>query len=325
MLSLWVVAGCSSRIYTPKHCDGVIFILTRLTYNQENFSPWLVASALQAACNGGNWNISPLDPDIYYTGPYQGESNKSCGACQGRGISTWSQWSLNCTASDIAIGQFLVTIPPGLSIPSWAYLNYSSSFSNRNSSINWNSDVGWNSGVSRNSATGTPTSTGTPHKKSNQTGAIAGGVVGGVVGLALIAMTVYALMRSRNTTPQVSTPQISSGDGEKSALAVSACSGGFPSPIVPMQTEPCNYYNPSDPSTSPNASAPTLPSYAPAVVSSGNVAAYYHPQNPGALPTNGSLSGHPLVIEGEARIQKTVICIIVFVSFKERRTHEDAT
>ncbi|KAF8510892.1 hypothetical protein BU17DRAFT_69881 [Hysterangium stoloniferum] len=272
MFSLWaiaVVALVSTRRSIETTTTTATCITDLWTFNQEGSSPCLVGSGLFGACDGGNWNVPPLNQFSYYSGPYEDDENK----CQCTTVLyslMWNQWKTNCTASDITIGQFPVTIPSGLSIPSWAYLDVTTLGVWDSAAALANHDSGASDSTVAGSATGNPSSTGTPsstvtpssiltpHKTSSQTGAVAGGVAGGLVGLVLIAIAVYALMRRRNTTPQVSI-----GDGENSGLV-----------------------DPSDPSTFPNASAPTLRSYVPVAVAPGNVTAYYHPQNLGSLPPN---------------------------------------
>ncbi|KAF8487545.1 hypothetical protein JB92DRAFT_1508378 [Gautieria morchelliformis] len=105
------------------------------TFNQEDVSPCLVAASLQAVCKAGTFSIPALTPGLHYTGPLAGFSNActcstvtysmvaACAACQGGIIDTWTDWETNCTASQISLSSFPLTIPLGTTVPSWAYLD----------------------------------------------------------------------------------------------------------------------------------------------------------------------------------------------------------
>jgi len=313
MFSLWVVAvvGLASAQPTSASATTSVTCTTdEWAFNEDNLSPCLVASALEAACNGGTWNIPPLAPNSQYVGPYQGQSNKcvcstvvyslvsACGACQGGGITTWSHWSFNCTASDITLSQYPHNIPPAISIPSWAYLSVitadvwdpSAALAAHNSGAP-DSTVATSatatSATATSASTGIPSSTGTPTKNSNHAAAIAGGVVGGVVGLALISIGVFVLIRQFNKAPPVS-----SGGREMFDLAASpAPFHGIASPPLSMQAEPQRFYDPSDPSTFPSSPCPTFPAYAPSTTASDSAATSYHPHSPQPVLTHGIPSG----------------------------------
>ncbi|KAF8514088.1 hypothetical protein BU17DRAFT_94777 [Hysterangium stoloniferum] len=297
MFPLWVSAvvgiayihRISATATTEAICTADLW-----TFNKDSVSPF--ASDLQAACSGGIWDTPALTLGLSYIGPKQDQANKctcstvvyslisACGACQGGTIITWSQWSLNCTSSDITLSQYPLTIPQNTSIPSWAYLNVtgtnvwdpSAAFADHNSGAADSTAVP--------SATGIPTSTG---KKSNPAGPIAGGVVGGVVGLALIAVGVFVLMKRRNVVRPVS-----GGEKEKIDLAASpSFHGGYPSPSFQMHTDPHKLYDPSDPSTFPRSPAPTSPTQAPSMIASDSVATYYNRQSAHSLPAQSRPGG----------------------------------
>ncbi|KAF8510583.1 hypothetical protein BU17DRAFT_70018 [Hysterangium stoloniferum] len=248
----------------------------------------------------------------------------ACAACQGvePGITKWSEWIQNCSPSDILISQYSMPIPQNISIPSWAYVNVatldewdsSAAFYIHGLSVSDSAAVASATGTSGLpnttsiasatatdgvsnttevatvtgviASTGTVASAGALSKKSNHTGTIAG-VVGGVVGLALIAVGVYILVMRRHNT----TSPASRGDAEKFHFAASTSSSGFLPPTVATPTEPKRLYDPSDPSTFPDTYAPSLP-HAPATGASDSVAAYNHPQNRLSSPASGKPSTH---------------------------------
>ncbi|KAF8514086.1 hypothetical protein BU17DRAFT_94775 [Hysterangium stoloniferum] len=287
MFSVWalaIVALAFPYRSSATATTTVACITDEWTYNQDHLSPCLVASALQAACDGGSFGFFQPGMSVHWVQigiisvpPQTDQTN-------GNNIITWSQWSFNCTASDITISQFPITIPPAIAIPSWAYLNvttpnvwdYAAALAVHNS--------GAPDSTAAPSATGAPASAGTVRKKSNHAGAIAGGVVGGVVGLSLIAIGVFLLMKRRNTT----TP-VSNGGREKFDVAASPTSSrGFPSPTFPMQADWQRYYDRSNPRTFPDSS---LPVYVPATATPDSVVTYYHPQGPQSLPPDSPPGG----------------------------------
>ncbi|KAF8514457.1 hypothetical protein BU17DRAFT_94568 [Hysterangium stoloniferum] len=312
MFPLWVVAviclasthGSSARALADVTC-----ITDRWTFNGNNASPCQVGSELQSQCNGGNWDVTRLAPNAQYSGPNEGQSNA-------RSFPTLSQWNFNCTPSDITMGQFPIKLKPGLSVPSWAYLNItaadvwdlSAALAVHNSGApdttslppasgtisppaNGTTSADLATGITTSpsateapSAPGSTTSTSTPGKKSNHAGPIAGGVVGGVIGLVLIGVGAFVLVRRHNTAASAS-----SSDKEKFDLAAT------PSPFIeyawlsfPMQndSEPQKLYDPSDPSTFPRT--PVFPTHVPPFATPDGVSTGYHPQNPlSLLPESG--------------------------------------
>ncbi|KAF8500572.1 hypothetical protein BU17DRAFT_102486 [Hysterangium stoloniferum] len=150
------------------------------------------------------------------------------------------------------------------------------------------------------SATGAPASARTARKKSSHAGATAGGVVCGLIGLSLITIGVFILMRRRNTTT------VSNGGREKFDVAASPTSSrGFPWPTFPMQADWQRYYlntscylDPSNPRTFSNSSGPTLPVYVPATATPDSVITYHHSQDQSFLPDSppgGRYTGDPQI------------------------------
>ncbi|KAF8524010.1 hypothetical protein JB92DRAFT_2882341 [Gautieria morchelliformis] len=188
------------------------------TYNQEQQSPCLVAAAFQSACNSG---IPALASDQAYAGPKMGESSpcqcstvvysvfSACGACQGALFNPWTDWMTNCSASDISISRFPPSLPSGLTVPAWAYLNVTVSImlaalGTRLHLPHWpriantgRPGVGIPDGSgTATSTTASSTSTSTTFTFTTHSSTASfnpGGVVGGVVGSGVLGSLGYAL------------------------------------------------------------------------------------------------------------------------------------
>lgn len=155
----------------------------------------------------------------------------------------WSTWNANCTAA-IYESVYPEPIPPGTSVPSWAYLdvhqsdNFNVSAAQLNQQENHpESSAG---GPSPTSGAGSPTgsggsalntalpASGSSSKHSN-TGAIVGGVVGGIGGAAILAGIAFFFwgrhkrnVAGRSTTnadTSVLTPGVTFDGDQKSAAA----------------------------------------------------------------------------------------------------------
>ncbi|KAF5315962.1 hypothetical protein D9611_004846 [Ephemerocybe angulata] len=238
------------------------------TFNSKNQSPCVVASALAGVCVGGDFTLTPLEPDFVYLGPSQAAATpcrcssvyysllSACGTCQNRNYISFPR-----------------DLPQGVAVPHWAYQNVT---------VNdgWvladaQADTGAEvtaAPASSTSASGSGSATGSnspqntngpagPTRKSSNTGAIAGGVVGGIVGLALIGALIFFFLRRRRqqkvpasaqytAAPMMSPPPMMQantptplgyGDGS-SHYQHTGGSGGMPAPQV---------YNPDNPSTFP--------------------------------------------------------------------------
>ncbi|KAF8575313.1 hypothetical protein K439DRAFT_1665100 [Ramaria rubella] len=226
-------------------------------------SPCLVAAALQGACNSGKWNIPSLTNGEQYSGPLQGQSNKcqcstvvfsvisACGACQGGTVATWSEWMANCSASDISISAFPEPIPPGISIPAWAFLNITNNGT-------WDPSAAESISNAHAPDISSP-STSSSVKKPSHTGAIAGGVVGGLLALILVvaAATAIFLRRRQKMRPGPGEPLREKTDVERHpSIRYSVTPGA-----LPIQ-DPPKLYDPSDPSTFPTSLTSSDPMYA---------------------------------------------------------------
>jgi len=89
------------------------------------------------------------------------------------------------------------------------------------------------------------------HSSSNHAGAIAGGVVGGVAGLALIALALFLLMRRRQTKGGTPAAQTKVADYSSSEVTSGTLRpGGYWGQQPPDQVLP-TVYDPNDPRTFP--------------------------------------------------------------------------
>ncbi|KAF8524012.1 hypothetical protein JB92DRAFT_1495761 [Gautieria morchelliformis] len=196
-----IIVGIALSIYIfPCQTTNATCITDFWTYNQEQQSPCLVAAALQSACNGGKWSVPALASDQAYGGPKMGESSpcqcstvvysvfSACAACQGALVNPWTDWMTNCSASDISISRFPLSLPSGFTVPAWAYLNVTASgtWSANASLISHDSGIPDGSGTATSTtASSTSTSiTSATHSstKSLNPGTIIGPVVSGVLG-----------------------------------------------------------------------------------------------------------------------------------------------
>ncbi|KAF8520977.1 hypothetical protein JB92DRAFT_1860377 [Gautieria morchelliformis] len=171
------------------------------TFNQDQQSPCFVASSLLAACNGGTWLVPAIDSNTMYQGPASGaESNgcqcstivysviSACAACQGAAVNTWSNWSSKCTRGDIHNSSFPLTMPPGLTVPTWAHLDVTAGNS-------WDINAAMNNHASNLPSNLTSTNSSSQH--SANVYAIAGCILGGFVGLVLLGLIAVLLYRKR--------------------------------------------------------------------------------------------------------------------------------
>ncbi|KIM87187.1 hypothetical protein PILCRDRAFT_303122 [Piloderma croceum F 1598] len=101
--------------------------------DSRNQSPCVVAAYMQGACTNGEYIVQPLAPSYHYIGPTVKQDNpcqcstvvyslmSACGMCQNRTIEGWSAWQTNCSV--VYTQQFPESIPFGINVPGWAYLD----------------------------------------------------------------------------------------------------------------------------------------------------------------------------------------------------------
>lgn len=236
--------------------------------NSKGQNPCLVAAYLQAACNNGNWHVVALPNGSHYTGPQQDETNacqcstvtfsliSACGLCQNRKVERWSDWSFNCTA--IFPQEFTLNIPANTAVPAWAYLDVQPLDQIDLTAAQADTYAPESTGTAAATGTAITTPSGAPFptgsSKSSNAGAIAGEVVGGVVGLGLIAgaIIIYFARRRRS--------QRAHGNAHVSPFS--------PPPLSPPMSQHYGYptagatpaprrlYDPGDPSTFPSSPPP---------------------------------------------------------------------
>jgi len=301
--SSYTTRKCLSTAWTSG-CLTVAVFVTLVDFNwmsnSKNQNPCVVAAYLQGACNGGQFTVDPLPNGTHYTGPYGDEQNEcqcssvtyntvsACGLCQNHTIVSWSSWDTNCTT--VYPGVFPPGIPDGTAVPQWAFQDVTTSGlfnvtlaqstgDNPESTASHAQSTG-SAGATATAAsaslTPAPTSSASSGSKTN-TGAIAGGVVGGVVGLALIAGAAIFFLRKRRSQIPLS---------DQSGAGVLSPSSGF-SDTVPFNAQMAQprLYDPSDPST-----FPTSPATATTGLSSSQGATNYSSYS---VPPGGHYSGVP--------------------------------
>ncbi|KIM48891.1 hypothetical protein M413DRAFT_438065 [Hebeloma cylindrosporum] len=186
------------------------------TINSMGQTPCLVAAFLESQC-GIPTAVNAIPPGTHYLGPNSAQQNpcicssvtysmvSACGACQGLTYVNWTTWSRSCLGVELTT--YPKRIPQQTEVPIWAYLNVtltnggfdpataqqalianttavpsiapSSSTSQASASAN---DLFTTAPIPSSSLSASNSSDGKGHSNA---GAIAGGVVGGLVFLAI--------------------------------------------------------------------------------------------------------------------------------------------
>ncbi|KAL4067924.1 hypothetical protein V8B97DRAFT_2021726 [Scleroderma yunnanense] len=249
--------------------------------NSKTQNPCLIAAYVQGVCSSGQFTVDPLDPNTHYVGPYVDEANPcecntitynliaACSICQNRTYIAWSSWSTNCTT--IYPNVYPENIPSGTAVPNWAYQDVTTSDLFNVTLAQSVGDAPESTATKAQStatavtsstltpstgggSSGTVTQSPTPSSSSSKsnTGAIVGGAVGGVVGLAAIAalITWFCVRRRRQAKPP-SAMYDGTTPGTNSMYTAT-------NPFTPPVTQP-RLYDPSDPSTFPTSPpSPTI-------------------------------------------------------------------
>ncbi|KAI9571583.1 hypothetical protein HD554DRAFT_2302235 [Boletus coccyginus] len=242
--------------------------------NSKGQNPCVVSAYLEGACNDGQFTVAPLPTSAHYAGPHADESNQcqcssvtyntisACGLCQDRAIIGWSIWDTNCTT--VYPGVFMPGVPAGTAVPHWAFQDVTASDlfnvtlarsvgdNPESTALNSAKSTGSVNPVSTvASASNNAESTGSVYPVSRT--ATAGGAVGGVVGLALIAgVVVFFVMKKKRsqTSPSVHYTAAPTSSVPPSGVNADTI------PFVPKMAQP-RLYDPSDPSTFPASQPPT--------------------------------------------------------------------
>ncbi|QRV76483.1 hypothetical protein RhiJN_04498 [Ceratobasidium sp. AG-Ba] len=269
--------------------------------NSKGQNPCKVSAYLSAECNQGQWNV----PAIGNQGPYNHPTGEFANLCrcntvvynllsdrsnsQGGNVGNWVDWISNCTAGNTTIGRYPLPLPDGTAVPSWAYLDFTQQDSFQ---------VTQAQQYASNNAP--PESASVPGQLQTSAGAIAGGVVGGVLGLALLGLIAFILIRKKKQQTNLA-PSEKYGDhtqpdsgypvqqpysaGHYTPVPADNTGynpgQGYVQPYAVPNTPGTTYkrpYDPSDPSTFPSTPAPT--NNAPTVYSH-NQTDYIHQSRPG--------------------------------------------
>ncbi|KIJ23221.1 hypothetical protein M422DRAFT_276249 [Sphaerobolus stellatus SS14] len=189
----------------------------------------------------------------------------ACSICQGGLFNPWSTWITNCSQIDISIGKYAITLPQGLAVPTWAYLNptITGTF-DENQAIQIANDA---SHAPDSTAAPTPTTTSGSGSfsgnSSSNAGTIAGGVVGGIAGLAILAFLIFFILcRRRNTKPHDQYAQEKLDLGSPPTTSVNTDAYSQPHTIN-SSSIPMKLYDPNDPSTFPKTPVCTYPTSTP--------------------------------------------------------------
>ncbi|TFK30079.1 hypothetical protein FA15DRAFT_663423 [Coprinopsis marcescibilis] len=269
----------------------------RWSFNSRDQSPCFVATQLAGACVGGDFRLPPLGEGFVYLGPNREVVNacrcssvyysvlSACAECQGRNWVTWTDYNDNCTA--VNLQQFPAQIPTGVSVPQWAYLDVS---------VDDTFDVSLAQAARGPEATG-GTSPNLPGGGSGgsqvNAGAIAGGVIGGVAGLALIGLLIFFILRQKKKNKTPPSAQYAASQPESTSIPPYT-----PPPMSYGNTgdgstypsaNPAKVYDPNDPSTWPSNS------FSPSPQNTGNQSS-----NHGAFPVNSNPGYVPQVNTGHS-------------------------
>ncbi|EUC56217.1 transmembrane protein, putative [Rhizoctonia solani AG-3 Rhs1AP] len=263
----------SPAIAAPR--SNATCITEHWSMNSRAQTPCLVASYLCAVCNsnesvceadsilgtGGTvrYGIIPGTASICMCNSVLWNLVSACTLCQRELPSNWALWKETCPASMTNIGRYPAPIPAEVTVPSWAYYDFTTSgifnpatasqlFGPESSAI----PVATNTRRPAPSSTSTETS----NVSRSNTGAIVGGAVGGVLGLGLIALVAFVLTRKqKHEDPATSyseasykppiTTQLNTGNPIVEQVSVYQ--------LGPQLTPTSKYkpYDPNDPSTFP--------------------------------------------------------------------------
>ncbi|KAF8743451.1 hypothetical protein RHS02_03225, partial [Rhizoctonia solani] len=235
-------------------------------FNSRGQSVCLVGAYLGAQCTTDNtFKVEALSGD----GPYGFDSDaannclcnsvmwnlmSACALCQGKAFGSWGQWMASCPLSMITVGKYPIPLPKGVTVPSWAYYDFTNSG-------NFDPAMASQNSGPESSAIAAPTSTGpnstatdvnpnptmTQSQSSSNTGAIVGGVIGGVLGIVLICLIAFVLVRKRKQQePTINHPRPSQNQQMAAQPNLATPIAGHAAPYQP--STPNSEYKPYYPS-----------------------------------------------------------------------------
>ncbi|KAJ4497937.1 hypothetical protein C8R41DRAFT_916962 [Lentinula lateritia] len=236
---------------TAQDTDAVCTLASlQWSFNTEKQSPCAVASSLLGVCSGGDYKVVALpDIDTEYLGPSIDAANpcqcntvvyslmSACALCQNGTTITWSEWITNCAP---IYTTFPKPIPDGLRVPAYAYLDVETqdtfdanaamqdanatestalpSTTSTTSSTQSSVTVSQTSSAPASVSSTSSTSESLTAPNDPRSNAIGGGVVGGILGLALLLLLIgcsIAFRRRRRIRALLQTDS----DSEQGALS----------------------------------------------------------------------------------------------------------
>ncbi|KZP19549.1 hypothetical protein FIBSPDRAFT_932842 [Athelia psychrophila] len=249
-------------------------LMTTLALDILASTPWVVLRQAQAA-------------GFMYAAPTKESANacecssvtyslwQACGMCQNGSYDGWSDYKSNCIAAGVTISflTFPEPIPAGTAFPAWAYLNVTNDFNiaaaqaaiagpesmapipTSTSTVFVSASTSTSTlfipSSTNSTPTNSPSTTSNPSsvtRKSSNTGAIAGGVIGGVVFVtALAGLTVY-LLRRRKRSHAAPSDVYYGGESQMSPPPMSDRTS-----FAQQQQPLYRPYDPSDPGTFPES------------------------------------------------------------------------
>jgi len=217
MLRRLLVVSALLRSVLGQHTEAVCNVSSlSWSFNSLNQSPCLVSAYLANPCAlNADFDVPAIGPGIHYTPPIVTNLCvcntviysllSACALCQGGDVDPWTDYTTNCTGTS-PDGTYIPTIQTGTAVPKWAYqlveatnrFNATLAQSVGDTPENFTSPATTTSSASfTSSISPSPTHSNSPSGGSHL-GAIVGGAVGGVCGIALIgAVIAYFLIRSK--------------------------------------------------------------------------------------------------------------------------------
>ncbi|KAH7344148.1 hypothetical protein B0J17DRAFT_645413 [Rhizoctonia solani] len=277
--------------------SGAICVDLEWSFNSRGQSPCWVAAYLAAPCtkdntfeipaleNGGSYSFNSSLPNACVCNSVVWNLVSACALCQ-RGLSGgWREWRSSCPDNMVNVRKYPIPIPTGVSVPSWAYYDFTvsdtfnvdiaseqSGLESSAVSVATSTPVPVSNPTSAvtgaNGSTSTPNPIKSQPESSSNTGAIIGGVVGGVLGIGIIGLIAFVLARRGRPEELVTNyPQASHQPPMNTAFNVATPMAGhvpshqFGAPSPPVSTPEYKSYIASHPSTPTGSAAPATGYY----------------------------------------------------------------